>query len=175
MGSPAFTEPHRDSRIGDYVSFRQTHLLDLASRSRVPLLRGWLRSLAETGEASFSCAHEPRSDSASADGRLHRKAMDPAADAIVTRHDGANDGAFRDGDEEELALNLELAGDHLLRIVVRRIIWKGFRPEIDNRSTIRFAVRSYLNGWSCARHSRRAYRCESTLSIPVSPADSQRD
>ncbi len=54
--------------------------------------------------------------------------VNPAAMAIVSGHDCANDSGISDGDKEKLIVNLDLLINDQPRIVVRRLVTKDFLP-----------------------------------------------
>src|SRR4051794_3861278 len=55
--------------------------------------------------------------------------VNPAAMAIVTGHDGADDCVVSDGDEEEFIVNGQLLMNDEIRVVVRRLVTEDGLPQ----------------------------------------------
>src|SRR6478609_260060 len=68
-------------------------------------------------QAALGVAHQRGADAAAALADVDGQVIDPAAVPVVTGHHGADDAAIEIGDEEQLALHLELTRDVALRVV----------------------------------------------------------
>ena len=98
-----------------------------------------------TREKRRFCGSDQRgSHASSARRRADGEAMQPTPHAVVSGHHGSNESAVQMGDQEQLGLNPHLSVDHLGRHVVTRLLWKGLRPEVDDRGAIGFSKRSDL-------------------------------
>ena len=77
----------------------------------------------------------------------------PTTMAVIPHHTCADDFSLIIR-YEDLVINFELGFNHLRRFVVRRVVWKGIRPELNQSVSIVFNVFAYDHGTRCRRIER---------------------
>jgi hypothetical protein len=92
----------------------------------------------------FNGEHELPPKASATKFRIDGEVIDPAAKAVVTSEDGADNLTIENTDQEQLALNGELAPNHGLGLVTGRVAWKRPLPQLDHLMFIGFRVRAYL-------------------------------